>query len=81
MKLQSKEHVRFLKTQLKFNVKFLVIGDHEPDAVDIINYTPGFDFGMIYKNSIMADFFDVQVRMVDIRDLIRNKELAQSSTR
>ncbi len=132
MKLQSKEHIRFLKALLKFDTKFLIIGGHaaiyhgvrrttsdldilieptqingekiiaalhslklevpeilpsefeanlvlsfglEPDAVDIINYTPGFDFGTIYTNSILADFLDVRVRMVDIRDLIRNKEL------
>ena len=132
MKLQSKEHIRFLKALLKFDVKFLIIGGHaaiyhgvrrttsdldilveptqsngekiiaalhslkldvpeispsefetnlvlsfglEPDAVDIINYTPGLDFATIYKNSMLADFFDFHVRMLDIRDLIRNKEL------
>jgi len=132
VKLQSKEHIRFLKALLKFDVKFLIIGGHaaiyhgvrrttsdldilveptqtngkkiiaalhslklevpeilpsefeanlvlsfglEPDAVDIINYTPGFDFATIYTNSILADFLDVRVRMIDIKDLIHNKEL------
>ena len=132
MRLQSKDHIRFLKALLKFEVKFLIIGGHaaiyhgvrrntsdldilveptqlngekiiaalhslkldvpeilpsefetnlvlsfglEPDAVDIINYTPGFDFVTIYKNSIVADLLDIRVHMIDIRDLISNKEL------
>ncbi len=28
MKLHSAEHIRFLKSLLKFNVKFLIIGGH-----------------------------------------------------
>jgi len=132
VRLQSKDHIRFLKALLKFEVKFLIIGGHaaiyhgvrrntsdldilveptqlngekiiaalhslkldvpeilpsefetnlvlsfglEPDAVDIINYTPGFDFVTIYKNSIVADLLDIRVHMIDIRDLISNKEL------
>jgi len=132
VKLQSKEHIRFLKTLIKFDVKFLIIGGHaaiyhgvrrttsdldilveptkhngekiisslhflqlevpdilplefesnlvlsfgfEPDAVDIINYAPGLEYDTIYQNSIIVDLEKVQVRMIDIRDLIRTKEL------
>ena len=46
----------------------------EPDAVDILNYTPGIEFGLVYKNSIRVDFSGVFVQMIDIRDLIQNKE-------
>lgn len=131
MRLQSKEHVRFLKALQKFGVKFLIIGGHasiyhgvrrttsdldifieptkangekviaslrslgldvpdtqpsefevnlvlsfgfEPDSVDIINYTPGLEFENVYKNSIQVDLSGVNVRMIDIRDLILNKE-------
>jgi hypothetical protein len=131
VRLQSKEHIHFLKTLIKFNVAFLIIGGHaaiyhgvrrttsdldilvrptksngekiiaslkslkldvpeilpsefesklvlsfglEPDGVDILNFTPGIDFEAVYKNSVLADFSGLSVRMIDIRDLIRNKE-------
>jgi predicted nucleotidyltransferase len=129
--LHSTEHLRFLKSLLKFRVKFLIIGGHasiyygvrrttsdldilieptmangesllsaleflnlevpdilpneftsnlilsfglEPDAVDILNYTPGIEFQKVYTNSISVDFSGIKVPMIDIRDLIRNKE-------
>lgn len=131
MSLHSPEHLRFLKSLLKFKVKFLIIGGHasihygvrrttsdldilieptmengerllsafeslrlevpdirpeefssnlilsfgfEPDAVDILNYTPGIEFETVYKNSILVDFSGINIPMIDIRDLIRNKE-------
>ena len=131
MRFQSKEHIRFLKTLIKFDVTFLIIGGHaaiyygvrrttsdldiliqptkangekiiaslkslkldvpeilpsefetnlilsfgvEPDAVDILNFTPGVDFEVVYKNTVLVDFSGLSVRMIDIRDLIRNKE-------
>ncbi len=131
MRFQSKEHIRFLKTLIKFDVKFLIIGGHaaiyhgvrrttsdldiliqptkvngekiiislkslkldvpeilpvefetnlilsfglEPDGVDILNFTPGVDFEVVYKNAVLVDFSGLSVRMIDIRDLIRNKE-------
>lgn len=131
MRPQSKEHIRFLKSLIKFKVKFLIIGGHaaiyygvrrttsdldilieptqangkkllgafselnlevpdiapsefekdlvlsfgfEPDAIDIINYTPGIDIEAVFKNSISIDFSGIQVPMIDIRDLIKNKE-------
>ncbi len=131
MRPHSAEHLRFLKSLIKFKVKFLIIGGHasiyhgvrrttsdldilieptkengerlisaldnlslevplitpsefeanlilsfglEPDAVDILNYTPGIDFETVYKNSIAVDFSKVIVQMIDIRDLIQNKE-------
>ena len=46
----------------------------EPDAVDILNYSPGITFDSAYENSIDADFSGMTVKMIDIRDLIRNKE-------
>jgi hypothetical protein len=127
----SKEHIRFLKSLLKFNVTFLIIGGHasiyygvrrttsdldilieptqangkklldafselklevpeitpsefeknlvlafgfEPDAIDIINFTPGVDIEAVFKNSISVDFSGIQVPMIDIRDLLKNKE-------
>ncbi len=55
--------------------KELVLGfGFEPDAVDILNYTPGIDFEVTYQNSILINFEGISVRVIDIRDLIRNKE-------
>ena len=134
MRPHSKEHIRFLKALLKFNVKFLIIGGHasiyygvrrttsdldilieptqangkkllgafsdlklevpeitpsefeknlvlafgfEPDAIDIINYTPGIDIDAVFKNCVSVNFSGIQVPMIDIRDLIKNKEALQ----
>jgi predicted nucleotidyltransferase len=131
VRLHSKEHIRFLKSLIKFEVRFLIIGGHaaiyhgvrrttsdldvlieptpsngqklltafhhlglevpeitleefekklvlsfgfEPDAIDILNYTPGIDFQTVYRNSIQVDFSGIKVPMIDIRDLIQNKE-------
>jgi len=46
----------------------------EPDAVDILNYTPGLEFEKVYLNSIDVEFDGLLVRMIDIRDLLKNKE-------
>jgi hypothetical protein len=45
-----------------------------PDAVDILNSTPGIDFHEAYKNSLPVRLDDLTVRLIDIHDLIRNKE-------
>ncbi len=131
MKFHSAEHIRFLKSLLKFKVKFLIIGGHasiyygvrrttsdldilieptiangerlltafeslhlevpnilpeefcsnlilsfgfEPNAIDILNYTPGIEFETVYNNSISVEISGMNVPMIDIRDLIRNKE-------
>jgi hypothetical protein len=46
----------------------------EPDAVDILNYTPGIEFNSAYANSVAVDFLNLRIRIIDIRDLIKNKE-------
>ncbi len=46
----------------------------EPDAVDIINYAPGISFEEVYRNSIEIDFDTIKIKIIDIRDLLRNKE-------
>ncbi len=131
MRLHSKEHIRFLKSLLKFKVQFIIIGGHasiyygvrrttsdldilieptslngkklldafgylnldvpdikpeefetnlilsfglEPDAIDILNYTPGIDIKTVFKNSILINFSGLEVPMIDIRDLLKNKE-------
>lgn len=46
----------------------------EPDAVDILNYTPGIEFSSAYQNAHEINFSDLQFKIIDIHDLIRNKE-------
>ncbi len=46
----------------------------EPNAIDILNYTPGISFEEVYKNAIKVNQEGVNTLMIDIRDLIRNKE-------
>lgn len=46
----------------------------EPEAIDIMNYTPGLSFGEVYQNAIPLKQEGVETLIIDIRDLIRNKE-------
>ncbi len=49
----------------------------EPDAVDILNYTPGIEFSSAYSNARIVKFHGAEIRIIDIRDLIKNKESLQ----
>lgn len=44
----------------------------EPNAMDILNYTPELVF-VVYANSIRLKQDGILIHMIDIRDLIRNK--------
>jgi hypothetical protein len=46
----------------------------EPDAVDILNYTPGIIFEAAYAKSRNINFQGIDVLIMDIEDLIHNKE-------
>jgi hypothetical protein len=46
----------------------------EPDAIDILNYSPGLTFSDVHQNAVSITQENVQVPIIDIRDLIRNKE-------
>jgi hypothetical protein len=46
----------------------------EPDAVDILNYTPGLEFNQVYKSAVESDFSDLRIKIIDLRSLIKNKE-------
>lgn len=49
----------------------------EPDAVDILNNTPGIEFSSAFQNANIMSFSGLNVPIIDIKDLIRNKELLQ----
>jgi hypothetical protein len=46
----------------------------EPDAVDILTFTPGVEFHSAMQNAHLANFSDLKIPIIDIRDLIKNKE-------
>ncbi len=46
----------------------------EPDAIDILNFSPGLTFSDVFRNSIKTKHGGVETFIIDIRDLIRNKE-------
>lgn len=48
-----------------------------PDAVDILNYTPGIEFNSAFQNALQVHFSDLKIPIIDIRDLIKNKENLQ----
>jgi hypothetical protein len=48
-----------------------------PDGVDILNLTPGLEFKSAYDNSVEETFSELTIRIIHIRDLIRNKEQLQ----
>jgi len=58
----------------EFQRKLVLSFGLEPDAVDIINYTPGLDFESTYENALLIEFSGIRLRMIDIHDLIKNKE-------
>lgn len=51
----------------------------EPDAIDILNYSPGLNFSEIYQNAKQINQDGVVIPIIDIRDLLRNKEALNRS--
>jgi hypothetical protein len=61
-------------TDQEWTSKLVLSFGFEPDAVDILNYSPGLTFLEVQKNATYITQEDVKVPIIDIRDLIRNKE-------
>ena len=49
----------------------------EPEAVDILNFAPGIEFRSAYENAVEETFSGLKIRIIDIHDLIKNKEHLQ----
>ena len=49
----------------------------EPEAVDILNFAPGIEFRSAYENAVEETFSGMKIRIIDIHDLIKNKEHLQ----
>ncbi len=52
---------------------FLGLG-FEPDAVDIISFTPGIDFNSSFKQANIIEDSTLTLRIISLDDLIINKE-------
>lgn len=46
----------------------------EPDAVDILTFSRGVSVEDIFNNATNAKIDDLKVRIIDIKDLLKNKE-------
>ncbi|WKZ60859.1 MAG: hypothetical protein QY309_05100 [Cyclobacteriaceae bacterium] len=46
----------------------------EPDAVDILNFSKGISLEDIFENAVTRKIDDLRIKVIDIRDLITNKE-------
>ena len=52
----------------------------EPDGVDILNFSKGVLLDEIFSNAILKKIDDLKFRIIDIRDLIKNKESLSRTT-
>ncbi|MEX2234665.1 MAG: hypothetical protein WD824_21045 [Cyclobacteriaceae bacterium] len=46
----------------------------EPDAVDILTFSKGVPLDNIFKNATQTKIDDLIIRIIEIRDLLKNKE-------
>jgi hypothetical protein len=63
----------------EFEKKLVLAFGFPPDAVDILNETPGINFEEAYEKSVTVNLDNLNVRIIAIHDLIRNKESLQRS--
>jgi hypothetical protein len=49
----------------------------EPDAVDILTFSNGVSVEDIFRNAVHTKIDDLSLRIIDIRDLLKNKENLQ----
>lgn len=57
-----------------FETQMVLSFGMEPNAVDMMNYIIGLDIQAVFANSLPVEIGDLKLRMIDIRDLITNKE-------
>jgi len=46
----------------------------EPDAVDILTFSKGVSLNSIFENAVQKKIDDLKITIIDIRDLLKNKE-------
>jgi hypothetical protein len=52
----------------------------EPDAVDILTFSRGVNMEDIFQNATKARIDDLTIRIIDIKDLLKNKENLNRTT-
>ena len=52
----------------------------EPDAVDILTFSRGVSLDEIFQNAANAKIDDLSIPVIDIKDLLKNKESLKRST-
>jgi hypothetical protein len=52
----------------------------EPDAVDILTFSKGVPLEEVFANAITTKIDDLTINIIDIRDLLKNKEHIRRST-
>jgi hypothetical protein len=58
----------------EFETELVLSFGLEPDAVDILNFTPGIEFNSAFDKAHRVNFSELKIPIIDIRDLISNKE-------
>jgi len=58
----------------EFEKELILSFGFEPDAIDIINHAPGIEFENAYQNARTIMVSGINIKMIDIYDLIKNKE-------
>lgn len=61
----------------EFEAELVLSFGLEPDAVDILTFTAGIEFNNVIKNAQWVNFTDLRIPIIDIQDLIKNKESLQ----
>jgi hypothetical protein len=52
----------------------------EPDAVDILTFSKGVALDEVFENAMTTKIDDLVIRIIDIRDLLKNKEQIRRSS-
>lgn len=75
--LQALTHLQLQIPEIKdeeWESQLVLSFGFEPEAIDILNFAPGLDFNEVYKNAIQTTHGGVNSPIIDISDLIKNKE-------
>lgn len=58
----------------EFEAKLVLTFGLEPDAVDILTFTPGVEFDLAFENATTLEFEGERLKIIHLKDLIKNKE-------
>lgn len=58
----------------EFETELFLSFGFEPEAIDIMTFTKGITYDEVDKNASLIEIDGCRIKMIDIRDLIKNKE-------